>query len=94
MSNFTVSRRDILRGTGFIAAGALLPSNLAVRASAFESKYPAPDSTAGNRIVTGKNTAIVETTYGKLAGYIDRGVFVFKGIPYGASTAGAGRYLV
>lgn len=92
MSKLPFSRRDVLRGSGFIAAGTLLPSNFSAAATPAEAKYPVPASTAGDRIVTGKNTAIVETSYGKLAGYIDRGVFVFKGIPYGASTAGAGRF--
>jgi hypothetical protein len=31
---------------------------------------------------------IVDTTHGKLKGSTDRGVFVFRGVPYGASTAG------
>jgi para-nitrobenzyl esterase len=31
---------------------------------------------------------VIETTHGKLKGFIDRGVHAFRGIPYGASTAG------
>src|SRR3970040_1222770 len=31
---------------------------------------------------------VVTTTHGKLKGTTDRGVFCFRGIPYGASTAG------
>jgi len=35
---------------------------------------------------------IVEIASGKLRGAHDRGVFAFKGIPYGASTAGRNRF--
>ena len=35
----------------------------------------------------------VRTASGSLRGYIDNGVHVFKGVPYAASTAGAGRFL-
>ncbi|HEY7270891.1 MAG TPA: carboxylesterase family protein, partial [Dehalococcoidia bacterium] len=31
---------------------------------------------------------VIETTEGKLKGFIERGVHAFRGIPYGASTAG------
>ena len=35
---------------------------------------------------------IVQTTYGQVRGAIHDGIYAFKGIPYGASTAGAGRF--
>ncbi len=35
---------------------------------------------------------IVATSHGKLRGTTDRGVFAFRGIPYGASTAGDRRF--
>ncbi len=36
---------------------------------------------------------IVETTYGKVRGIENRGIKTFKGVPYGASTAGANRFM-
>lgn len=35
-----------------------------------------------SEIIASDNDAIVQTTAGKVAGYIDDGVFIFKGIPY------------
>ena len=37
--------------------------------------------------------ATAQTKSGALRGYVDNGVQVFKGIPYGASTAGANRFM-
>ncbi len=36
---------------------------------------------------------MVETRYGRVRGFVDNGVHIFKGIPYGASTAGTGRFM-
>ncbi|MFO1159787.1 MAG: carboxylesterase/lipase family protein [Reyranellaceae bacterium] len=36
---------------------------------------------------------VVETASGRVVGLTDKGVHVFKGIPYGASTAGANRFM-
>src|SRR6187431_3144134 len=37
--------------------------------------------------------ATVQTTGGRLRGFLDNGVQTFRGIPYGASTAGANRFM-
>jgi len=37
--------------------------------------------------------AVVDTESGKVSGLESEGVHVFKGIPYGASTAGANRFM-
>ncbi len=92
MANSRTDRRDLLRGMGMIAAGALLPPAKLHPDAAGESKYPAPPAVAKDPIVVGKDTAGAETKYGAVAGYVDRGVLVFKGIPYAATTAGAGRF--
>jgi para-nitrobenzyl esterase len=41
----------------------------------------------------GDNIAIANTTYGKVRGYILRGINYFLGIPYGADTSGANRFM-
>ena len=38
-------------------------------------------------------TAVAKTQYGKVRGFVDGGVFTFKGVPYGATTAGENRWL-
>ena len=35
---------------------------------------------------------VVDTTYGKVSGAVEEGVHVFRGLQYGASTGGAGRF--
>jgi len=39
------------------------------------------------------SSAVARTQYGKVRGFIEGGVFIFKGIPYGQTTAGANRWL-
>lgn len=45
------------------------------------------------RLARAAEAPIVSTRYGKLRGLAEEGVYSFKGIPYGASTGGANRFL-
>ena len=38
-------------------------------------------------------SAVANTQYGKVRGFLDGGVFTFKGVPYGQTTAGENRWL-
>ncbi len=38
-------------------------------------------------------SAVAKTQYGKVRGFLDGGVFTFKGVPYGQTTAGENRWL-
>ncbi len=83
-----LARRTVLKGASLmVAAGAA--SDLAAQ--------PAPhldrDRTGEDAVVARSDVAIVDTQSGKVAGYVRKGVFAFKGIPYGDTTAGPNRFL-
>jgi para-nitrobenzyl esterase len=61
----------------FIGAGSLVAGVLATRT---------PD------VFADSTQAVVETTAGKIRGTHATGVYTFRGVPYGATTAGAGRF--
>jgi para-nitrobenzyl esterase len=55
--------------------------------------YPAAPSVVGDAIFASSGDAVVETASGKVQGYTRRGIFTFKGIPYGDDTGGANRFM-
>jgi para-nitrobenzyl esterase len=56
-------------------------------------RYPAIASSLGDTISASDTEPVVEIETGKVRGYVDRGIFTFKGIPYADTTAGANRFI-
>lgn len=83
-----VSRRGILMGTAGAAASAL--SGLPVAAA---SQAQSQTSSNGDTVLAGKDLAVATTESGKVAGYVARGIFAFKGIPYAAPPVGPMRFM-
>jgi len=73
-------RRAFLQSGTLAAAGALVP-------------VPNASAAPQSRITTPMPTVSVETTLGRVRGYIDTRVNSFRGIPYAASAAGPNRFL-
>jgi para-nitrobenzyl esterase len=83
-----LDRRQMLRLSTIAGVGAALPGS----ARAFEGVGAvAPKPTAG--ICSTPRTAVANTQHGKVRGYVEDGVFTFKGVPYGANTGGENRWL-
>lgn len=88
-----LNRRQMLRLSTTAGAAAALPGPaLALsRGAEARAKAPAPAVNAGR--CSTPRTAVATTRYGKVRGYMEDEVFVFKGVPYGASTGGENRWL-
>jgi para-nitrobenzyl esterase len=79
-----LSRRVFLQGTCQFAAGAVASLVGSPWARQSKSVWAATPETT---------TAIVDTANGKVRGAVIGGINVFKGLPYGASTTGANRFM-
>jgi para-nitrobenzyl esterase len=99
MTNSKLTRRTLIQSATILAgtAAANLLPDLSANATAPTNANVAPPPDAcnskGPTIVASSETNIVETSNGKIRGYSGNSIHTFKGIPFGASTEGAARFM-
>ena len=86
-SSRTMNRRQAL----LLPATAGMGAALALPTMGSDSTKTAAHQAPGN--CSTPRSAVAKTQYGKVRGYVDAGVFTFKGIPYGQNTGGENRWL-
>ena len=80
------NRRNFIQSLGLGAA------TLSVGSSPLNSPLAAVSSD-DQLLFVGDNIAVADTEYGKIRGFVLRGVHQFLGIPYGADTSGKNRFM-
>jgi para-nitrobenzyl esterase len=84
------NRRQFIQTMGAGAAGLTFGGAAMSFTSCAPNKNESNDEQA---LFISDDIAIVDTQYGKVQGYILRDIYYFLGIPYGADTSGANRFM-
>jgi para-nitrobenzyl esterase len=94
MHDLVLERRDILKSAALMAGGcfAAAVSSTAAYADTAEAER-SRDGNSTSSVIARDESPIVATSAGKVAGYVRKGIFTFKGIPYGDTTEGANRFV-
>ena len=82
------NRRNFMQALGTGSAGIALGAGALAAPEAAQAK-----GNEGQILQVGDNIALTSTQYGKVRGYVLRGINYFLGMPYGADTAGANRFM-
>ena len=85
-------RRGFIKTIGAGATGLTIGSSVMSMTSC-TSPSVIKEEDDGQVLFIGDEIAVADTQYGKVKGYILRGINCFLGIPYGADTSGANRFM-
>src|SRR5579875_1479493 len=79
------NRRRFVQTLGAGSAGVALVSAT--------PEHPEPERPDKQILYVGDKIAVTQTEYGKVRGYMLRGIYYFLGMPYGADTSGSNRFM-
>ncbi len=82
------NRRRFVKTLGTSSAGVAVGATLAA-----VPQNVMAEGQDGPLLLVGDNIALAETQCGKVRGYVLRGIYHFLGMPYGADTSGANRFM-
>jgi para-nitrobenzyl esterase len=82
------NRRHFVQRLGMGSAGVAFAAPLSAI-----PEHPVPERPDEQVLFVGDKIALTQTEYGKVRGYMFRGIYYFLGMPYGADTSGANRFM-
>jgi para-nitrobenzyl esterase len=88
-----VQRRALLQGAAALACGAAASSTVYGAPTAPTASAREQSSPGAAPLIARDGAAIAATRAGRVAGYVRRGIFTFKGIPYADNSAGPNRFM-
>jgi para-nitrobenzyl esterase len=93
-----MGRRAFVKGVATIGAGisasSFLAGNAHAQPAASAQSGVTPQGTgAKSDVIASDAKTVVETPSGRIRGFRRKGVYTFKGVPYGASTSGVNRFM-